>query len=194
VSTSSYEDSSRAYNTIRPLDIKLGPKFGANAPSAPSAANMAQGRAISTSSYDHSHWSVLSEDRNSHNSSILAAFPSGGSGPLGNAFARPDNPLMQQSPTTSTPQQPPHQHLATSPAGPPPLARDFPMPRAYFPPNPVPPPTTGLPAFPRPGDGRRRGTESPVPRPTPRGPVLRKMTGSEDMSWLNINAAPGKPM
>jgi hypothetical protein len=178
LSTSSYEDTNRQLNTVRPLNVNLGPRFEANAPSNTNPAG--PGRAISTSSYDRSHWSVLSEDRNSHNSSILAAFPSGGSGPLGNAFARPDNPLMQQ----------PYSANQGSPASPP-SARDFPMPRAYYPPNPAPPPNAGLPAFPRPRGERDAG--SPGPRPTPRGPVLRKMTGSEDMSWLNINAAPGRP-
>jgi hypothetical protein len=174
VSGSEYDSSSRhPSNNVRPLDLDFGPRFTAS--SNPQAA-----RQISTSSYDHSHWSVLSEDRNSHNSSILTAFPSMGSGPAGNAFARPDNPLTGAnrpvSPTSS----------------PQPTARDFPMPRAYFPPNPAPPPTTGLPAFPRALD-IRRAPESPLPNATPRGPVLRKMTGSEDMSWLNINAPPGRP-
>jgi hypothetical protein len=189
LSGSDYDDApppGLALSGMRPLDVNLGPRFGAPQPTQ--QQQYALGRAISTSSYDQSHWSVLSEDRESHNSSLLTAFPAynTGPGPAGNAFARPDNPLT----SPNRPVSPLNSGVAAP--GTNPTARDFPMPRAYFPPNPAPPPSGGLPAFPRSGD-RRRDVESPLPKPEPRGPVIRKMTGNEDMSWLNINAAPGRP-
>ncbi|KAF2667335.1 hypothetical protein BT63DRAFT_290243 [Microthyrium microscopicum] len=74
------------------------------------------------------------------------------------------------------------------------LAHEFPMPAVYDSPQ------RALPAFPRiagRGDSAAgpSGANSPMPESQPRsGPVLRKMTGSEDMSWLNINAPAGRPI
>lgn len=193
LSASEYHDNvSRQPSTAQPFNINnmntgftalpqpstTGPHYGGGS-STPAA-----GRVISSSSYNPSHWSLLSEDRASVDSSILTAFPSiAGSGPAGNAFASPDNPLTGSSREASRPITP--VQAAAIPS-----ARDFPMPQGYYPPNPAPPPVIALPAMPR--FSTRMEPESPAPRPTQRGPVLRKMTGSEDMSWLNINA--GRPI
>jgi hypothetical protein len=188
MSNSEYDESRRP-SGMRPLDLNLGPRFGATAGAASKGGNGgnggngdngdngAAGRAISTSTYDRSHWSELSEEDPLPNqrisngrSSTMTQFPTVGSGPVfGNAFAKDSTALSTSPPNYSS--------------------RDFPMPRVYQAPQTG--QSVGLPAFPKAGE-TRRDVGKPQPNRTSRGPVIRKMTGSEDMSWLNINS--GRPM
>jgi hypothetical protein len=181
ISRSDYDDS-RQNSSIRPLELNLGPKFE----SERLEDEARTGRAVSTSSYGDFnlpiHFSGMDQIRDS-NVSNMTTFPRGVSssssalGTWGNAFAK--------SPTIHPPR-----------SAPAPLSSDFPMPRAYagsqvrdstasnmtaFPQG-IPSPT--MPAFPR----QPRFADSRNQGPANRGPVIRKMTGSEDMSWLNINA------
>ena len=180
-------DESRQPSGMRPLDVAM--------PAVAVGKGTAAGRAISTSTNDRSthHWSVLSEEdplpgqggQGNRRSSVMTQFPTVGGGPVfGNAFANKGAPSGSAAAAAGAANL-----LGSSP--PDFSARDFPMPRAYQ--------TTtnttqgvGMPVFSpttAPGGG---GGISPMPVPGQRGPVLRKMTGDEDMSWLNINA--GRPM
>lgn len=177
-SASIYNDSPSRLTTtssIKPLELNLGPKF-----ESPRESTFVGGvgRAISTGSgYDTSHYSFWTDDRASQISSI----PPIGSGPaFGNAFARPTFPEtstgnVAQAVPLPSPAGLIQAHSAETlntihsreSAG----AQDFPMPKAYMPAT------------------RVSKTEPSSPKSSSsRGPVLRKMTGNEDMSWLNINA------
>jgi hypothetical protein len=170
--------------SIKPLELNLGPKFDSARDSTYTTGTYGAGRAISTGSgYDTSHYSMWTDDRASQISSILPVPPIGSGPAFGNAFARP----VVQAPTGNVAQPVPipspgamaygaeaikaqsAETLNTrSSGGPPAEAQDFPMPKAYMP--------QMTPSSPK------------SPKSSSRGPVIRKMTGSEDMSWLNINA------
>jgi hypothetical protein len=192
LSDSEYDESRRP-SGMRPLDVAV--------PAVAVGRGTVAGRAISTSTYDRSthHWSVLSEEdpipgqsgQGNRRSSVMTQFPTVGGGPVfGNAFA---SKSMQNSGGGSGGGSGGSSSAAAAAgaanllgSSPPNFsARDFPMPRAYQ--------TTtnttqgvGMPVF----SPTAAGGISPLPAPGPgqRGPVLRKMTGDEDMSWLNINA------
>jgi hypothetical protein len=165
-SHSTYEGGSRPTSKARP-------EFA-------NAVKKTRSRAISNSSYDP-HWSVLSEDRGSDTSSIMASFPPIGSavGPTGNAFARPNHPL-----TAPRPASPAGSGQGISPG-------NFPMPKAYF-------PAAASPTLS--GKTSYSPHVSQIPMPVTqvgaerRGPKVTRLTGNEDMSWLNINAPPGAPI
>jgi hypothetical protein len=169
---------------MRPLDVAV--------PAVAVGRGTVTGRAISTSTYDRSthHWSAVSEEdplpggQGNRRSSVLTQFPTVGGGPVfGNAFAAKSAQGGSASAAAGAANL-----LGSSPPNF--SSRDFPMPRAYQ--------TTtnttqgvGMPVF-SPTTAPGSGGISPMPVPGQRGPVLRKMTGDEDMSWLNINA--GRPM
>jgi hypothetical protein len=177
LSRSDYDDS-RGNSGLRPLELNLGPRFESDR-----LDDSHVGRAVSASDYgdiglpgQQHHFAGMDQSRDS-NVSNMTTFPRGVSsdssaamGTWGNAFAR--------TPTNNPPR--------TTPA---PLSSDFPMPRAYAAGQARDSTASNMTAFPR-------GVPSPVMSAYPmqstghgnRGPVLRKMTGSEDMSWLNINA------
>jgi hypothetical protein len=178
MSVSDYNDPSArnpGQGNMKPLEINFGPKFDSNRDSNMTGA----GRAISTGSgYETSHYSTWTDDRASQISNIMPVPPIGSGPAFGNAFARPN---LVNTPTGNVAQAVPRPspgavaHSAEtlntrSSTGTAAAAQDFPMPKAYMP--------------------RSSKTEpsSPKSSRTSRGPVIRKMTGSEDMSWLNINA------
>jgi hypothetical protein len=190
-------DESRRPSGMRPLDVGHGAIARVGQAAGP-------GRAISTSTYDRSthHWSVLSEEdplpgqqggQGNRRSSVMTQFPTVGGGPVfGNAFAN-KNAAVSSSTSSSDPAAAAGAANLLGSSPPNFSSRDFPMPRAYQ--------TTtnttqgvGMPVFPTPTAAPGRSSPAggglgPLPMPVgQRGPVLRKMTGDEDMSWLNINA------
>jgi hypothetical protein len=178
VSLSEYPDTnpSRYNSSLRPLELNLGPRFSSSTGGA--------GRALSTSNYDQSHWSALN-DEVSPRSSVMTNIPPIGFGqPIGNAFAVPGNPLtnpLPPIPAGLSYSQAQNQHVLDK------LGMG-----AGYRPGPSPPPITALPTIPRTGTTREGYFDNNYqvgdPSRSSKGPTIRKMTGSEDMSWLNINA------
>jgi hypothetical protein len=184
-------------SNIRPLDLNLGPRFEDRSGANPGKTPFGDNRGVSASDYGDAPPPIrnyFSDNRDSQasNMTTMTQFPRGipspTTGTFGNAFSKP----------------------TFSHGGPPrvqPQPGDFPMPKAYFPSqqressasNMTQFPGGGgessptLPPYPQPktADMQHPGAAATVERHGSRGPTIRKMTGDEDMSWLNINAPPG---
>jgi hypothetical protein len=192
LSRSEYDGDQRHQSNMRPLELNLGPRFDGDRISDSSGNTTFATRAISLSSFGDAPpplRNYFSENNRESQASFMTdatnmtQFPRGVPSPtaplFGNAFAKP--PTNSGAPRSNQ-------------------TYDFPMPRAYFGEQHRDSGASNMTQFP---PTQSVGIRSPVITPGPslpkpssqRGPVIRKMTGDEDMSWLNINAPPGgRPM